>query len=122
MPGWCKDYLTKDQARIKNPYFRWLLMIRKAEISTASYAIACTIYTYHAGNESAWPSQEQIAEACKMSERTVIRGLVDLEEQGWLLVQRDRDAWGYKHNEYFMCWPAFDVINNVAKQPLQESE
>lgn len=111
MPKWCREYLTKSQRTNLDPMFRWLILIRKAPMTTLAYAVALTLWSYAKGGHSAWPSQEQLSSDANMSRRSVQRALYELTEAGWLEVtERRNDGGHWKSNEYLLCWPSEDVI------------
>jgi predicted transcriptional regulator len=99
---------------------RYLKTLHGVDISATCYRVLVTIsdYTDRHGKR-AWPGIEKLVEDCRLSRSTVKRSLCELEQTGWLhLDKRGRKG---MRSEYSLSTPqgvTGDTIRNLNGSPV----
>ncbi|WP_369127021.1 helix-turn-helix domain-containing protein [Bradyrhizobium yuanmingense] len=82
---------------------QWLNAVSlECEVSSTAFRVAYLIADHHNRVTGfAWPSRARLAGKICLSSRSIQRAVVQLEELGWLAVDRQRE----RSNRYRMSWP-----------------
>lgn len=92
-----------DAQAFNREKMKWLNAINlECAVNSTAFRVAYLIADHHnrvAG--FAWPSRARLAGKFSLSSRTIQRAVVQLEELGWLAVDRKKE----RSNHYRMTWP-----------------
>lgn len=114
-PGWARAHLRPEQFKL-NPGLLWILLIYQCRgLSPSRYSVAQRLYIHTLGKElkRANPSIRSLMTDLECSENTVIESIKDLEERGFLLVERH----GNGRNTYTLAWPVTDTTSSTKEPP-----
>jgi len=92
------------EARVFNrEKMQWLNAVNlECGVSSTAFRVAYLIADHHNRVTGfAWPSRARLAGKICLSSRSIQRAVVQLEELGWLVVDRQRE----RSNRYRMSWP-----------------
>jgi hypothetical protein len=92
-----------DAKRVNREKMQWLNAVSlECEVSSTAFRVAYLIADHHNRVTGfAWPSRARLAGKICLSTRSIQRAVVQLEELGWLAVDRQKE----RSNRYRMSWP-----------------
>jgi hypothetical protein len=92
-----------DAKRVNREKMQWLNAVSlECEVSSTAFRVAYLIADHqNRVTGFAWPSRARLAGKICLSSRSIQRAVVQLEELGWLAVDRQRE----RSNRYRMSWP-----------------
>jgi hypothetical protein len=99
---------------------RWLNAVSlESEVSSTAFRVAYVIADHHNRVTGfAWPSRARLAGKICLSSRTIQRAVIQLEDLGWLTVDRQRE----RSNRYRMSWPPGRKPSPLPKKTKDEDE
>jgi DNA-binding transcriptional ArsR family regulator len=83
----------------------WERAVRNSPLFRTAKLLAFGLGTYMDGDGLAFPSRRTLAEACSISDRAVDHALSELEQEGFLHVERDRRGGRSRVNRYLARVP-----------------
>ncbi len=98
-----REVWPMDARAFNRTKMQWLNALSiECEVSSTAFRIAYLIADHHNRVTGfAWPSRARLAGKICLSSRSIQRAVVQLEELGWLAVDRKRE----RSNRYRMSWP-----------------
>lgn len=99
---------------------QWLNAVSlECEVSSTAFRVAYLIADHHNRVTGfAWPSRARLAGKICLSSRSIQRAVVQLEELGWLAVDRQRE----RSNRYRMSWPPGRKPSRPPKEAEEEDK
>lgn len=108
MPEWARPKFSPPQLQL-SVGLQWILLVYLStglEASRINVAARLYVHTVGKDKKTSNPSHESLAHDCSLSVQTVSDSIADLEEQGWILVDRRNNHF----NIYWLAWPVTDVL------------
>ncbi len=96
-----------------------MVLVMDRELQASAKIVWAYLHFRQGENETAWPSQETIAQHTFLSRTTISRSIIQLEKLGWLKVFRT-SAGTQRWNSYMTLFPNYanEIINSCNKKGL----